>query len=167
MMHLQLHPFGKRKRGTGLLEFASFVCVLNKVPNLNVKPHFRRGKVSKQLPGAWLMQLQMSLRFPKTVNLTVITVVVLAPGPCRLSDVGKKYTCLNKSLLCVFRSTKRECKNCLFSFSETNFAFFYPNRLSCSYLKEPAVDVNSLKAKWRAAPIWSSRRVIFELEPTL
>lgn len=166
-MHLQLHPFGKRKRGTCLLEFASFVCVLNKVPNLNVKPYFRRGRVSKQLPGAWLMRLQMSLRFVKTVNLTVITVVALAPGVCRLSDVAKKYTCINKSPLWVFRSTKRSYKNHLFTFSETNFAFFCPNRLQRSYLKELAVDVNSLKGKWRAALIWSGCRVVSELEPTL
>lgn len=114
------------------------------------------------------MWLQMSLRFLKTVNLTVITVVVLASGPCCFSDVGKKYTCLNKSLLCVFRSTERQYKNRLFTFSETNFAFFYPNRLQRSYLKEPAVDVNSLKAKWRTAPIRSRSgcRVISELEPT-
>lgn len=49
------------------------------------------------------MRLQMSLRFLKTVNLTVITVVALAPGACRLSDVGKKYRHLRKqkSTLCL------------------------------------------------------------------
>lgn len=167
MIHLQLHPFGRRKSVTGFLKFASFVCVLNKVPNLNVKAHFRRGRVSKQLPGAWLTRLQMSLRFVKTVNLTFITVVALALGGCRLSDVGEKHTLVNKSPLCVFRSTKQLYKNRLFIFSEANIVFFHPNRLQCSYLKEPAVDMNSLKAKWKTAPIWSGCQVVSALEPTL
>lgn len=37
------------------------------------------------------MRIQMSCRFLKTVNLTVITVVALAPGVCWLGDVRKKY----------------------------------------------------------------------------
>lgn len=171
MINLQLHPFGKQRKGEGLLGFPSFVCVLNKVPHLNVKPHFHRGRLPKQLPGARVMRLQMILRFPKTVNLTVITVVALALGACRPSNVGgggEKYTCINKSQLCVFHSTKRSYKKLLFTFSEANFAVFYLNRLQCSYLKEPTVDGNSLKAKARTAPIWSGcRRVISELEPTL
>lgn len=55
-------------------------------------------------------------------------------------------------------------------FHKTNSVLFYPNRIQSSYLKDPAVDVNSLKAmhaEGRTAPIWSSCRVITEVEPTL
>lgn len=63
------------------------------------------------------MRRQMSLSFLKTVNLTVITVVALAPGACRLSNVGEKaHLHKQKSTVVSFgaqngKKKERECSH--------------------------------------------------------
>lgn len=47
----------------------------------------RKRSVSKQLPEACLMHIQMSCLIIKTMNLAVITALALAPGVFWLKDV--------------------------------------------------------------------------------
>lgn len=144
MMHIQLYSFGKYR---GLWNLQALFVFWNKVPHLNVKPHFHRGRVSKQLPGAWLMRIQMSCRFLKTVNLTVITVVALAPGVCWLGDVRKKYRHLQtptKVHVLSFKTPNNGIK------SAVNV---YRNKLRFSFIQTAPVqwfrDQRGMWAVWR------------------
>lgn len=110
--------------------FVSRVWVLNEPRMLNQEDAFsqRKRSVSKQLPGAWLMHIQMSCLIIKTVNLAVITAVALAPGVFWLEDElqsGRNAQTL-KSLPHILAS--KAAKNCIHINCEYNYSILWKKR---------------------------------------